>query len=322
MQIFGISPNILKLDYLRKFFYVVPKIPRQVNIEASNRCNLNCRICKRKELNIPPEVMNFRKYTQIIDKLPKAVEEISFGGFGEQFMHPKIYEMIKYAKSTGKKVSITSNGHFLILKKNRANLLDSNIDILRISIETLKPGKTDGHEYSKKLLKALEELVKERNERNTKTQLMFNTVVCQSNKNQLIDIIRFGEKIGLNAVELLHFDKKQNQVEESLSKKEEIDLYNYIKKMDFKVDTPCLYDRYLGIRKFAFRYMHYCPLTFDVCHITIEGDVTPCCFGLPRYKIDNIFENSLAKIWNSKKFRWFRRNQQKVCAGCTLMRFD
>jgi radical SAM protein with 4Fe4S-binding SPASM domain len=68
--------------------------------------------------------------------------------------------------------------------------------------------------------------------------------------------------------------------------------------------------------------MKYCPFTYDVCHVTVDGDVTPCCFGLPRYKIDNIFEKSLYQIWNGKRFREFRKNQRKVCRGCTLMRFD
>ena len=68
--------------------------------------------------------------------------------------------------------------------------------------------------------------------------------------------------------------------------------------------------------------MKYCPFTYDVCHITTDGDVTPCCFGLPRHKIDNIFEKSLDNIWNGKNFKKFRKEQQEVCKGCTLMRFQ
>ncbi len=322
MNLFGVSFGIIKLDYLRKFFYIVPKLPRQVNIEASNKCNLNCKICKRKELKISPSFLDFSKYTKIIDSLPKDVGEISFGGFGEQFLNPKVYDMIRYAKKADKKVSITTNGYFILNKNNRRRVLETNIDILRFSIETIKPINTEGHVYNPKLLKACEQVRIERDNFDKKTALMFNTVVCATNFNQVIDIIKYGQSIGMDAVELLHLDKKQNQISKPIPKDEEISLYKQIRKMNFNIRVPSLYDRYIGVRRFAFRNMKYCPFTFDVCHITIDGDVTPCCFGLPRYKIGNIFESSLEQIWNSSAFKNFRKDQQKICAGCTLMRFD
>lgn len=322
MNLFGVSFGIIKLDYLRKFFYIVPKLPRQVNIEASNKCNLNCKICKRKELNIPSDILDFEAYTKVIDKLPREVEEVSFGGFGEQFLNPKIYDMIKYAKKAGKKVSITTNGYFILNRNNRKKVLETDIDILRFSIETLKPGDTEGHSYNERILKACEQLRMERDNLGKKAQLMFNTVVYAGNYNQIIDIIKYGEQIGFDAVELLHLDKKQNRVSQPLSRDVEIALYKKIKGLNFRIQVPSLYDRYIGVRKFAFRNMKYCPFTFDVCHITIDGDVTPCCFGLPRYKIGNILESSLEQIWNSSAFKDFRKHQQKICAGCTLMRFD
>lgn len=321
-QFLGINLNLLKLDYARKFFYLVPKSPRQVNIEATNKCNLNCKVCKRNELKIPPLDINFEKYKQIIDNLPQSVKEISFGGFGEQFMHPLIYDMIKCAKEKGLMISVTTNGFLFINKENRRKLLDSKIDILRVSIEEIRQGNNDGHPYSEKLLNSLKLLAEKRNLSKSKTKLFFNTIVTKGNYNQIISIIRYAQDIGFDQVELIHLDKKSNKIYEYLTPNEEIFLYKKIRKIDLKIKVTSLYDRYIGIRRLAFRNMKYCPFTYDLCHITLEGDVTPCCFGLPRHKIGNIFEDSLKTIWNSHEFREFRKRQRNICKGCTLMRFD
>ncbi len=321
-SLWGIKPELITADYARKFFYLVPKVPRQVNIEVTNKCNLNCKMCKRRELKIPETGIELKKFKEIIDKLPSLVQEISFGSYGESFIHPDIYEMIRYVKLKGKIVSITTNGFVFIDKNQREKLLETGMDNLRVSIEEISPGENKAHPYSSKLLSALESLAKERTAAGSKMKLFFNTVVHTGNYDQIVPLIEYAEKIGFDQVELIHLDKKSNEVYEYLPTEKEIALYKKIKKMKFKIPVSSLYDRYIGIRQFAFRHMKYCPFTYDVCHITIDGDVTPCCFGLPRHKIDNIFERPLEEIWSGQGFKQFRKNQQEVCKGCTLMRFE
>ncbi len=217
-------------------------------------------------------------------------------------------------------MSITTNGFLFINEENRKKVLESGVDVLRFSVEEVLPSTNNAHPYSDKLLQALEKLANEKKQTNSKVKLFFNTVVNLGNYEQILDIIKYAEKIGFDAVELIHLDKKANDVYEYLPIKKEIALYKKIQQMKFNVKVTSLYDRYIGVRKFAFRNMKYCPFTYDVCHVTIDGDVTPCCFGLPRHKIDNIFERPLQEIWNGSRFKRFRKNQQKVCQGCTLMK--
>jgi len=324
--VLGINSNLLKLDYLRKFIYLVPKVPRQVNIEATNKCNLNCKMCKRRELKILETGIELDKFKRIINQLPFGVKEISFGSYGESFIHPDIYEMIKYVKEKGYFLSITTNGFLFIKEENRKKVLESGVDVLRFSVEEIKPSTSNAHPYNSSLLAALEKLAEEKKQTGSQTKLFFNTVVNQGNYGQIIDLIKYAEKIGFDTVELIHLDKKANDIKEYLPIEKEIALYKKINQMKdqmkFKIKVTSLYDRYIGIRKLAFRNMKYCPFTYDVCHVTIDGDVTPCCFGLPRHKIDNIFEHSLSDIWNGPKFKKFRKEQQQICKGCTLMKLE
>src|SRR3989338_903578 len=234
-SLWGIRPELLTTDYARKFFYFVPKIPRQVNVEATNRCNLNCKMCKRRELKIPETGIELRKFIEIIDKLLPSVQEISFGSYGESFIHPHIYEMIRYVKSKGKIVSITTNGFIFIDEDQRRLLLGTGMDTLRVSIEEISPGENKAHPYSSKLLSALELLAKERTAAGSKMKLFFNTVVHTGNYNQIFSLVSYAEKIGFDQVELIHLDKKSNDVYDYLPAEKEISLYKKIKNIKFKI---------------------------------------------------------------------------------------
>jgi MoaA/NifB/PqqE/SkfB family radical SAM enzyme len=64
----------------------------------------------------------------------------------------------------------------------------------------------------------------------------------------------------------------------------------------------------------------YCLNPWSTARISPYGDVFPCL----NFKIGNIREEKLAKLWNGPKYRRFRRSLGKVglfdsCAGCCKM---
>jgi MoaA/NifB/PqqE/SkfB family radical SAM enzyme len=129
-----------------------------------------------------------------------------------------------------------------IQKENRKKLFDSGMDNLRVSVEEVVQGQNNAHPYSKKLLDSLEELAKERADARSRLRLFFNTVVHLGNCDQIPLIIKHAEKIGFDCVELIHLDKKSNDIYEYLPAKKEIALYKKIKKMSFRIKVTSLYD--------------------------------------------------------------------------------
>jgi MoaA/NifB/PqqE/SkfB family radical SAM enzyme len=63
----------------------------------------------------------------------------------------------------------------------------------------------------------------------------------------------------------------------------------------------------------------YCPKPYDYFYINVVGDVTPCC-SLPRHRIGSLLKDDLRTIWNSSRFKEFRRNQNVICKGCDMIR--
>lgn len=83
-------------------------ILRHVNIEPTNKCQLNCWYCgDRKERKIG--FMDVNTFKRIIMMIPTRTEVRLFLS-GEPFLHPSIIEMIGFAASKGHAVLIHSNG--------------------------------------------------------------------------------------------------------------------------------------------------------------------------------------------------------------------
>lgn len=82
------------LDRIR---YKIPLRPRQVQIEITNRCNMDCPMCQREDLGIELEHMSWSHFTAVVDKLTHH-ENITLTGWGEPFIHPQVFDMIAYCK--------------------------------------------------------------------------------------------------------------------------------------------------------------------------------------------------------------------------------
>ena len=57
------------LDTFQRLRYHLPLKPRQVQIEITNRCNMDCPMCPREDLNIELEHMDWSKFVTVVDKL-------------------------------------------------------------------------------------------------------------------------------------------------------------------------------------------------------------------------------------------------------------
>jgi radical SAM protein with 4Fe4S-binding SPASM domain len=71
---------------------------------------------------------------------------------------------------------------------------------------------------------------------------------------------------------------------------------------------------------------HVCPYPWYSMSIASNGDVVACCRDLEHQSVmGNLFEQSLAEIWNGKAFQSLRRDlasqrpdRQSACAGCDM----
>ena len=104
--------------------------PKQVIFDPTNRCNLSCKGCYRKDFSLDVTFMDFSLFTKIIQELWSwgTYPDVVISGYGEALLHPDIAKMFLFATTTdslGKflKCSIATNGTV-----ERKDLLDIMFD--------------------------------------------------------------------------------------------------------------------------------------------------------------------------------------------------
>lgn len=112
--------------------------PAEIHIEPTNHCNKKCYMCPMRERYkrpiFPMGYMDFEIYKKIIDEASAVHGEnltLNLHKDGEPLMHPRIGDMIKYAKDRGAFVHFATNG--LLLRKKKEELVESDLDLLTLS---------------------------------------------------------------------------------------------------------------------------------------------------------------------------------------------
>jgi len=118
----------------------ISKFPLHVDMEVSNICDLNCPMCytttQEFKDKINPGFMDFNLVKKIVDESASYnLYSMRLHSRGEPFLHPKIFEIIKYIKEKGiKEVSSLTHGGTLNEEKFE-KLIDLGLDWLTISFD-------------------------------------------------------------------------------------------------------------------------------------------------------------------------------------------
>lgn len=121
-------------------FHKLSEFPSHVDIEISSVCDLNCPMCytttEEFKSTIKKGLMDFELFKKIVDECVKYnLYSIRLSLRGESFVHPKIYDMIEYAKKKGiKEISTLTHGGRIDEEKFR-KLVDLQLDWLTISFD-------------------------------------------------------------------------------------------------------------------------------------------------------------------------------------------
>lgn len=93
----------------------LPFYPDRMYLESTNACNLNCIMCptglgqmKRKR-----GYMDWDLYRSIVDEMAGHVKVTTLHIWGEPLLHPKMPEMIAYAREKGLRAEISTNATLL-----------------------------------------------------------------------------------------------------------------------------------------------------------------------------------------------------------------
>ncbi|MCR8472326.1 MAG: radical SAM protein [Crenarchaeota archaeon] len=112
--------------------------PRELVIELTTECNLNCLHCFRSSMKEPFGSMSNGTMTRVLEEVSNNnIKAVTLSGLGEPLYHPKALWFIKELKERGARVLLNTNGIFL--SKHLNEIIDLGVDALILSIEGLEP---------------------------------------------------------------------------------------------------------------------------------------------------------------------------------------
>ncbi|ADP77364.1 Radical SAM domain protein [Methanothermus fervidus DSM 2088] len=268
-----------------------------LQIEISRLCNRNCPICLRPYISESQnQLMSFHEFSKICDKAMASniFSYVALHGWGEPLLNPELSKMIKHAKNIGFCVSLTTNGFYL--NEQMDKLLSSGLDEIAIGV------------YDINVLNILAPIIKEfiKKRENIKTYL--DVTILKTNFHDLPKFIYLGKKIGVDAIIFHRLFNLHNPSIEYIPLEKESILFNKLiknaKKLKIKIYLPT-------------KHFYPCKVMRKSIFVTVDGDVTPCCF-LPEYSIGNILRNNIEDILSSPLYYAITTGkiQPSICKRC------
>ncbi|MGM5482997.1 MAG: radical SAM protein [Nanobdellota archaeon] len=338
--------NFIKKQKFEEFYWKINRIkkkpiPELAIIEVTQKCNLNCIMCYNKDAAKKENISTRQIKRFILELWELGCKMISFTG-GEPFLRKDIFELIKFAQSYGIETVIYTNGTLLKTLKHR--IIDSGLSKIFISIESGTEGtyeKIRGKNIFKRVVTGTKELIKARNGSKSSMEVRVASLIMKDTVDELIETIDFSRQLGVDGITFKPVTIANvcySRDEDSMFAKtnnlglwptnEQMKYLPFIldelssrhKKDGFVWDTPFYFqtlkkyfewpsNRYMGIK---------CSKGYNYLVLDKDGYVLPC-WGIRPIEEWQINNNSLKKIWDSKRYRTTREMMGLCNHPCTDM---
>jgi radical SAM protein with 4Fe4S-binding SPASM domain len=309
------SPNSHVVRPRTKLEDVIPlETPFSLFIEPVSACNFKCKYCLHGDANakqkFSPGVMDYELYKKLIDSLhmfPQKIKTVHLCFRGEPLLNRKLPDMVSYLKSSGcvSEVTTTTNAS-LLTKSISKKLINSGLDVLKISIQALSEDKYLGICGVKINIHKLIENIKYLYTIKNKTQIYIKIINCC---------------LGENEKEM--FYKTYENYADEIFVENIVDCWSgasteFIAKHSGSGD---LYGREINLAEI-------CPKIFYAMSIMDNGAVVLCgADWASRYVLGNINKDSLFDIWNGRKLRdiqlkhlKFKKDEIDICKKCSFLK--
>lgn len=314
--------------------------PINITLALTLRCNAKCSMCALSELlNVNDREISLEQYRNFIDRWAKNKPGFVLYG-GEPFLRSDILEIIRIIKNYGLSCGVFTNG-LLLNKDILKEIIQLRMNFMVFSLY----GPKEIHDKIVGVKGAYDKIIEnaaflKKHRKNTK--VIIHCTVSKDNIKYLDEIlnIAFCDKVRFGHLTFLAEQEKQkvNQELKDCFPGEEI----YLKSLFFNPDTEKLKDFQVSLSRLrakgdiqftpelsiqeiadwyspVFKTRRKCLFIWRGVFIAPNGDVYPC-MGNFYYKMGNIINQDLVKVWNSDKFVNFRLNLRKrlltACSRC------
>lgn len=299
---------------------VVPlATPFIIFIDPCGACNFKCNFCPCNKSSYKiierHKIMPFSLFKKVIDDIsvfPEKVKVIYLYGFGEPLLNKELVKMAKHLKESNvcNEIRIVTNGSLLNPELND-QLVDSGIDLIRISIEALT--EKDYKEICdvtidyNRLIKNIEDLYKKsRGKLKVAAKIVNATIKSDEDLKRFIDIYK--------PITDFHF------VEDIVDGWPEFE------------EMATISNKTIEAENWIWKSQEYkrCSFSLTMAMIHSNGDISPCPNDWKHsLRFGNVKKDSIVDVWNSTDWHEFQlmhleqdRKNIPFCKGCICSGYD
>ncbi|MFA5090971.1 MAG: radical SAM/SPASM domain-containing protein [Candidatus Omnitrophota bacterium] len=287
----------------------VSGLPFLLQLEPTNRCNLNCALCLTglKKLKRPEADISFSQFSRIIDHLEGSLVYLVLYNLGESLLHPQIYDMIAYAKKKNIFVRLSTNGEFT-RESDIPDIINCGLDELVVSLDFITADTYNKYKRSRsfqKVLDNIQALMKIRRS-NCKPFINVQLLLVRENEGLIREFYDLAARLGADKALLkkARVNFPQVQPDKSILPRRQ----RYIRE--------CYKDNY--------KRTGCCRPWFSTVVLS-DCSVVPCCFDMQgAYRFGDTAASRFSRIWNNGTYTGFRSqalrdiNGIALCKECSL----
>jgi MoaA/NifB/PqqE/SkfB family radical SAM enzyme len=297
------------------------------------RCNMMCDMCIQVEerKHGTPE-LTLAELKEVVDDLASSFRFKPFIHLigGEPLLRRDLLPLVEYIKQKGFNCSLTTNG--LLLERHADELVRLGLDRIHVSIDgppqvhDVARGVPGAHDRAVAGVKAL---VAARQARQVaKPTTTINTVITKESLPHLEEMITTASAAGADSLTFQHLMFSDNDVQGQAPLDVDRLLADMprLKQQAKAAGLPATFYPRMSTEKLRLYYEgsedelnRKCAFPWYVVRIDMQGNITPC----GGFAADNVRTKtgSFRQVWNSKRFRNYRRDLAKAgvfqdCGRC------
>lgn len=316
--------NMLELARYQQHLCAFPRL-KYLFLELTDRCNLSCRHCGSSCTVNNHTYLSSEKIQEVLLQAAEVYDAseimVCITG-GEPFLHPDVYDIVRFARKCGFTAGITSNGT-LIDDEAAKEIVSSGLNTIAISVDGLE----DTHDRFRNQAGSFDKAM--RGIRNLKTNgadPQIITVVHPGNIKFLQAMYDFFQAEKIFSWRLVNVDPIGRARADSdllLSGSEIKSLYDFIRDKRFDPDNEmevaygCSHFASFEYEREIRDYYFQCIAGTRVASIMANGDIGACLDIERRPELiqGNVYRDNFIDVWENR-FSVFRSDRSEASSEC------
>jgi len=302
-------------------------------IKLTRRCNLRCKFCSiwvRTPQPVQPDLEYKRIKTVLSELESKGLRKIHYSG-GELLLHRQFAEIIRFSRSLGLQVNITTNGT-LLNKQIARFLVEQRIHAVTVSIDSHDNKQHDCMRGEKgawqRAWQGIDNLVRRKQKKGRGPIVGINTLLTRQNVDKLDDLFQLLVSKGAERWRLLPLDTEKKKFRLTSDQWQTLSgqwsgWQTHLTRLpvdwsNSKSSRKVCEGKYAG----SFYHDRVCFAPWFNVFINSDGNVYPCCMGKgDMMPYGNIRKNPISVILSGDRHKEICCSMAKgqifpVCENC------